>query len=85
MPMRHVDPDAGWPAEDIELLVCPGCRCGLAGSVLWALRQVPPSGELVLDDNQNAGWRIALDQSQHRSRRQKPYLLLLSTAYDMAT
>ncbi len=46
MPMRHVDPDAGWPAEDIELLVCPGCRCGLAGSVLWALRQVPRSGEL---------------------------------------
>jgi hypothetical protein len=45
MPVRHVDPDAGWPAEDIELLVCPGCRCGLARGVLWALRQIlPPAG-----------------------------------------
>jgi hypothetical protein len=48
--MYHVDPDPGWPAEDIELLVCPGCRCGFAGRVLWALRQILPPASCVQDD-----------------------------------
>src|ERR1700733_5148610 len=42
VPMRHTHAHAGWPPEDVELLVRPRDRSGLAGGVLWPLRQIFP-------------------------------------------
>jgi hypothetical protein len=39
MATRHAHAYAGWPPEDVELFVRPRDRSGLAGGVLWALRQ----------------------------------------------
>jgi hypothetical protein len=38
MAMPNIDAYSRRSPEDIELLICPGCRCGLTGGVLWALR-----------------------------------------------
>jgi hypothetical protein len=59
--MRHAHAYAGWPPEDVELLVCPRDRSRLAGSVLGALRQSSLPGVVSKHDYQNAGWRIDLD------------------------